>query len=99
WLIKHHGLKQTHIESLTERDQFIVDAKIRVLRDVGKQIAKLRQEHAKLLSEKEPDAEMKEIVVGIRQLDEQYRRDLLQLGAAGRLVLSGELKAVLPLED
>lgn len=32
-------------------------------------------------------------------LREQYRRDLLELGAAGRLVISGELEAVLPVED
>lgn len=30
---------------------------------------------------------------------DQYRRDLLRVGAAGRLLLSGELKAILPAED
>lgn len=30
---------------------------------------------------------------------DQYRQDLLHLGAAGRLLLSGELQAVLPAED
>lgn len=99
WLIKQHGLKRVHIEGLTKRDQFIIDAKIRVLRNVGKELAELRQENSELLSESEPDDKTQEIIDGIRQLEEQYHRDLLQLGAAGRLVLSGELEGVLPLED
>lgn len=99
WLIKHHKLKRVHIEGLAEQDQFIIEAKIRTLQNVGKTIAELRQENSDLLSGKEPDAESKEIIDGIRQVEEKYRRDVLQLGAAGRMVLSGELEGVLPLED
>jgi hypothetical protein len=99
WLIEHHGLKRVHIEGLSEKDQFIFDAKISVLRTVGQQLADLRAEGDTLVSGDEPDAGTKKIIDGIEQVGAQYRRDLLQLGAAARLVLSGELEGVVPLED
>jgi len=99
WLITHHGLKRVHIEGLTKLDQGIIEIKIRALQSVGKLLSELRQENSDLLSEQEPDAETAQIIEGIRKVEEKYRRDLLQLGAAGRLVLSGDLEGVLPLED
>jgi hypothetical protein len=98
-LIKLHGLKRIHVEGLTEQDKFIFDAKISALRKVGQQLADLRKDNSELLADKEPDAETKKIIDGIEQVEQQYRRNLLQIGAAGKLLLSGELESVLPLED
>lgn len=99
WLIKHFGLKQVHLEGLTKPDQLIFNAKVEGLRVVGKELSDLRQEHRELFADSEPDVPTRRIIDGIQKLEKQYHRDILQLGAAGRLVLSGELEGVLPLED
>ncbi len=99
WLIKNHGLKRVYLEGLTKRDLPIFDAKIEALREVSKGLSDLRQKQSELLSATEPDAPTQRILEGIQKLEKQYRRDLLRLGAAGQLVLSGELEGVLPLED
>lgn len=97
WLIEHHGLRYVHIESLAKEDQPIIDAKIRSLREIGEEIAELRKQKESLVANLDDDA--RRIIAGIEHIEARYRRDLLQLGAAGRLVLSAELAGVLPLED
>jgi len=92
-----HGLKKLHIEGLAVGDEFIFDAKIKALRRAGEELAGLQEEKAKLL-DLEPDEETRAIIEQIEGVEAEHHRDLLRLGAAGRLALDDEI-AVLPLED
>lgn len=98
-LIRNHGLRQIHVEGLAERDRFIFDAKIDALREIGQQIAELRKQRDELVADGEDDADGSDLIAGIEEIEAQHRRDILQVGAAGQLLLSGEIEAVLPLED
>lgn len=98
-LVQKHGLRQIWIEGLIDRDLLIFDAKISALRTVGQRLVDLRRQRDELLDEGEPDEDVQKIIAGIEEVEQQYRRDLLQIGAAGQLLLDGEIDAVLPLED
>ena len=98
-LIQHHGLKRIHVEGLTRQDQAVFNAKVSALRKLSSQIAGLQKGRDELVSDNRADAETKRFIEGIKKVEAQYRRDLLQIGAAGLLLLDGEIDAVLPLED
>jgi len=85
-LIRHHGLRAVHVEGLTEQTKPIFEAKVSALGALGRKIADL-------LTLNEPS-----IADGIEALEQEHRRDLIEIGAAGRLLLTGEIE-VLPLED
>ena len=98
-LIQKHGLKRIHIEGLAEKEEFIFDAKVSALRKVGLELVELRNEKKQFLALGDPDDDTRKIIDGIEEIEAQHRSDLLHLGAAGRLLLSGEIEAVLPLEN
>lgn len=98
-LARNHGVTRVHIEGLAERDRFIFDAKIDALRDIGQKITELRKQRDALAAESEDDPEASDLVAGNEEIEAQHRRDILQVGAAGQLLLSGEIEVVLPLED
>lgn len=98
-LAKDHKLKGVYVEGLAERDMSIFKAKVRALRKVERDLAELRKEKAELIALGEPDEETRGIVTAINELEQEHRRRLLQLGAAGRLLVTGELETALPLED
>lgn len=91
------GLKIIHIEGLAVGDEFIFKAKIKALRRAGDELAALLEEKANLLA-LEPDSETRAIIEQIEAVEAEHRRNLLRLGAAGKLALNGEIE-VLPLED
>lgn len=104
-LITHHGLKKVFSEGFSPDELKTYRERIAVLRSMEKeQIPQLRkqlEEVRKLLEsatgEKKEKAEAIEGQL-VTMLDDHKHR-LLEMGAAGRLLISGELEDVLPLED
>lgn len=106
-LVKHHGLKRLHCEGLTAKDLPNYKEKIAVLREMDRtQISELRNQLAEvreLLKGTDPNsdrhAKVKKIEAEVCALIDQYRLQLLELGAPGRLLIAGEIDDVLPLDD
>lgn len=98
-LAEQHGVKRVYVEGLAAGEEFIFDAKVSALRNVGLELDELRSEKKQLLALGDPDVETQEIITGIEAIEDQHRNDLLHLGGAGRLILDGELDGALPLED
>lgn len=104
-LIKHHGLKRVFSEGFSPNELEAYREKIAVLKAMDQeQVPKVRtqlEEVRKLIEgangeRKEKAQEIEKQLVAM--LDEHKER-LLEMGAAGRLLISGELEDVLPLED
>ncbi|MBY0514855.1 MAG: hypothetical protein K2P78_13190 [Gemmataceae bacterium] len=106
-LIKHHGLKRLYCEGLTARDVPNYKEKIAVLREMDRtQISELRKQLAEvreLLNDIGPNSEghgaVKKIEAEVCGLIDDFRLQLLELGAPGRLLIAGEIDDVLPLDD
>ncbi len=104
-LIKHHGLKRVFSEGFSLGELEAYREKIAVLKSMDKEqiphVRKQLEEVRTLLEgatgEKKEKAEAIESQL-VTMLDEHKHR-LLEMGAAGRLLISGELEDVLPLED
>ncbi len=93
-LVQHHGLRRIHVEGLTSRDMPIFNAKAAAIRKVGVELAELRG-----IVEELGEEDAGQLVDQLESFEQQQHRDLLQLGAAGRLFMAGRIKAVAPLED
>jgi len=78
-----------YVEGLTDQDVPIFKAKIAALRKVRAELDELRG----LLQGDDASTEQ------LEALQQQFHRDLLHIGAAGRLNMDGKIEAVLPLED
>jgi hypothetical protein len=109
-LIKHHGLRRVSQEGVARRDLPIYRAKLKVMRDVAKRVPGLRKEHADIartlcemerVDKRDPAdfRSMVEIKEKIEELLYAHRLDLLRIGTAGQLQMTGELEDVLPLHD
>ncbi len=104
-LIKHHGLKRVFSEGFSPDELKTYREKIAVLRSMDKeqtpQLRKQLEEIRKLLDgavgEKKEKAKAIEAELVTMLDDHKYR--LLEMGAAGRLLISGELDDVLALEN
>ena len=104
-LIKPHGLKKVFSEGFSPEELTTYREKIAVLRGMeNEQIPQLRtqlEETRKLVEGATGDKKEKAEAIQsqlVTMLDEHKHR-LLEMGAAGRLLISGELEDVLPLED
>lgn len=103
-LIKHYGLKRVHSEGFSPNELDAYREKIAVLRAMeNDQIPKLRKQ----LEDVRPlidtlNGEAKEKAQGIERelvaLLDAHNERMLEMGAAGRLLIAGELEEVLPLE-
>jgi hypothetical protein len=106
-LIKHHGLRRIYSEGLTTKDLPNYKEKVAVYRDVeNNQIGQLRKQLVdvhELLIRTEPKTDRfqlaKKIEAKVIELIDQHRLRLLEIGAAGRLLIAGEIDEVLPLDD
>jgi hypothetical protein len=106
-LIKHHGLRRVVSEGLAEGELHAYKEKIAAHRGVENekipalrmQLAEVRALLARTKEAEDRYAKAQKIEVEILTLLDQHRVALLELGAAGRLLMSGELEEVLPLED
>ena len=72
----------------------IFDAKVAALRKVGAELASLRSMLEELGKE-----DAGRLAERLEAVERQHHCDLLQLGAAGRLLMEGKIQAVSPLED
>ena len=91
--IRRHGLERIHMEGLTSRDVPIFEARVSALRKVGAELTELRG-IVKEIGEEDAGR----LVDQLEAFEQQQRRDLLQLGAAGRLLMAGTIKAVAAME-
>jgi hypothetical protein len=109
-LIRHHGLRQVCSEGLTKRDVLIFKAKIGVMKKLESELPGYRRDLAdaklRLLElRKEGQTDSDECRINEKLADEiealfyQHRLELLRIGTAGRLLMAGELAAVLPIEN
>ena len=94
-LIKDHGLKRIFVEGLSAEELPNYLERVAIFRDLEQnQIPKLRKQLEEALALKAKDIEQQ----AMGMLDEHGVR-LLHIGAAGRLLLAGEIEEVLPLEN
>ncbi len=104
-LVKHHGLKRLFSEGFSPNELENYKDRIAVLRAMDReQIPQVRKqlEDVRSLIEGSTGERLEQAKVIEAQLvtlldDHKYR--LLEMGSAGRLLISGELGDVLPLED
>jgi hypothetical protein len=91
-LIRDRGLRRVFAEGMTAEDLPHYKERIAVLRDMEQnQIPELRA----LLTRTKTAKHKAEIV----DMLDQHKARLLELGAAGRLLIAGEIDGVLPLDD
>jgi hypothetical protein len=100
-LIKHHGLRRIFAEGLTENDLPNYRDRIAVLRSMEReQMPMLRRqlEEARELKAKGREGAAP-IEQEVKELLWDHQKRLLEIGAAGRLLIAGEIEDVLPLDD
>ena len=101
-LIKHHGLKRVFAEGFSPAQLDAYRERIAVLKAMeDEQIPRIRRqldEVGRLLKDG-ADEKTQAIKTQLQTMLDEHRRRLLEMGAAGRLLIAGELEEVLPLED
>jgi hypothetical protein len=98
-LIKHHGLTRICSEGLTPDEMASYMKKLALLRTMdNEQIPELRKQldGVRKLKQKEKAQQIEE---KLHTMLDEYKYSLLEIGAAGRLLITRELESVLPLED
>jgi len=105
-LIRHHGLKHAFSEGLSKGDIPIFHTKIRLMKKLEAELPGLRDDLAEAkrqMAECETDSDeyraYKTLAVEIEALLHQHRLDVLRVGAAGRLLMAGEIAEVVPVEE
>lgn len=104
-LIKHHGLRRVFSEGFSSNEVEAYREKIVLLRAMDQdQISKVRDqldEVRKLAADSNGEQRQKgqEIEKQLLTMLDKHQERLLEVGSAGRLLISGELEEVLPLED
>lgn len=104
-LVKHHGLKKVFSEGFSPKELEAYRERVAVLRSMeNEQVPQVRKQLADVRSlldgstgEKKEQAQA--IEAQLLALLDDHKHRLLEMGAAGRLLISGELEDVLPLED
>lgn len=103
-LIKHHGLTKVFSEGFSPSEVEAYQVKIAGLKameaDQVPRVRKQLEEVRKLLADVTGDQmeNAKAIEAQLLALLDEHKQRMLEVGAAGRLLISGELEAVLPLE-
>lgn len=106
-LIKHHGLRRVFAEGFSEKELAVYQAKVAALRGVEtesiprlhEQLAEVRAFLGRTNEGEERHTKAKSIEAEILSLLDQHWVALLEVGSAGRLLISRELEEVLPIED
>lgn len=104
-LIKHHGLRRVFSEGFSEGELENYRDRIAVLRSMeNEQIPQLRKQLADVRrlidgASEEGKKKAQEIEAELVNLLDGHKHRLLEMGAAGRLLIAGELEDVLPLEN
>lgn len=109
-LIQQHGLTVVYYEGLIKDEVPLYRSKVKSLRKLGESIPEIEFNIRELrLFRRELEESDEQISARIenatnieqklKRVLNNYRYDLLQIGAAGRLLMSGELKDVRPVDD
>ena len=101
-LIQQHGLKRLFCEGLTSKDMPNYRERIGVLKDMeANQIARLKRQliEVRELLVQRPDPDVQDMEANILDLLYGSYWRLVEMGATGRLLVSGEIEEVLPMED
>ena len=103
-LTGHHGLTTMHMEGLTadnaaEFADKVAGLKAMELDDIPKLRIQLKDISRLAARNPKEQEQGKAIEKEITTMLDQHRKRILELGVGGRLLIAGELKAVLPLED
>ena len=98
-LIKHHGLKGVFCEGLTAENRPIYETKVIAIQTRQALARTFQKLSESLPPDGESDLASTELRQQIDDSSHELRLELLQIGAAGRLYLAGELEEVLPLDD
>jgi hypothetical protein len=105
-LARHHGLKRVLIEGLTEADMPALPGKIVHLREAEQHQPALKSQLAEvrtLIQQNKSGADRQKNALALERqmvgMMADHRADTLKMGAAVRLMVTGQLDAVLPLDD
>jgi hypothetical protein len=105
-LVLRHGLKRVLVEGLTEADMLALPDKVAHLREAEAKQPALKAQLAEvqaLIQTSEPGTERCNEALAkeasIAGMLAGHRTEMLKMGAAIRLLMSGRLEAVLPLDD
>jgi hypothetical protein len=110
-LVKYHGLKKIYSEGLTPAGLANYREIIKTLKKMEtdevpsarKQLAEVRELLAGMGDRGQEDTERYRAAAGIEaqlaKMIDDHRHRLLEFGAAGRLLIAGELEEVVPLDD
>jgi hypothetical protein len=94
-LIQNHGLKRVYYEGLTDENKPLFEMKIEAYAAAQIDAAEITRDSEEILAETD-DPELRK---QLEDLLRDRRMFLLEMGAAGQLLMSGELEGVLPVED
>ena len=101
-LIKHHGLKRVFAEGFSPAQVDAYRERIAVLKAMeDQQIPRIQEQLKEVRKLLEDGADEKTQVINtqLEKMLENHKHRLLEMGAAGRLLIARELEDVLPLED
>ena len=101
-LIKHHGLKRVFAEGFSLAQVDVYRERIAVLKAMeNEQVPRIQTqlEEVRNLLKDEVDEKTQGIKTQLEKMLEEHKHRLLEMGAAGRLLIAGEPEEVLPLED
>jgi len=102
-LIRRHGLTTIHIEGLTEKNAQEFTGLAGALKAMeAEEIPRIQEElkeYKRHLEVNPRDQKARTKVNTLVEMLNQHRMQMLKMGVAGRLLIAGELKDVLPLEN
>jgi hypothetical protein len=98
-LVKHHGLRRIFCEGLTPKDLPNYNERIGVQRSMEREEIPQLQKQLADVRDLKKGVEAAAIEGEITGLLWEHRKRLLDLGAAGRLLIAGDIEEVLPLDD
>jgi hypothetical protein len=93
--IQNHGLKRVYYEGLTDEDKPLFEMKIETYASTQNDSAEITRDVEEMLAEAD-DPELRRQLEGVLR---GRRMFLLEMGAVGQLLMTGELEDVLPVED
>jgi hypothetical protein len=105
-LARHHGLKRVLVEGLTENDMPLLPGKVAQLREAEQHQPALKAQLAEvqtLIQQNKSGTDRRNKAVALEKqivgMLVAHQTETLKMGAAVRLLVSGRLDAVLPLDD
>ncbi len=110
-LVRHHGLRRVFAEGLTSKDLANYKDKIAVLKNMEEkdvprfrqqldEVRELKRSMAAAGREKSERYEQADAIEKqVAEMLHQHQHRLLEVGAAGRMLIAGEIEDVLPLDD